>query len=460
MPRVPSRSAFSPVALLARALPARRALAPPPRRASAGEAWPRPAGTFERVLEDLVAELESEGVNYAFLAGQRDFPRVPEAGAIELLVEPAGAARLERALEAACARRGASLWQRDRAGHRRRLFAYAYEGPERHAFLEVGVHTALCVGGVPVLGAGRLLAARSADSPRSLPSEFAALADFLLPFAKGRLERRRLVRLANVLEGRPRRLHQVLGEILGPRWAAAFVRRLRAEDHAGLAEDARALRRALVRRAALRRPLETGLAVLRSGLGRRLRPLLRPRGLFVTVIGSAGAGKSALIDELAARLAPIFREGGVHRFERRPGVLPSLRGGVGGPSALLEALDWLVGHALRVLPLQNQGGLVLFEGSFDDRLACGSNRPHARSLEFLARRVPRPAAVLVCTAEATTIRARRPERFGGDIVRDVAEYERLQMERAGDGFHLVRTEGRRATTLDQALRALFAGGAR
>lgn len=457
MPAVPSRSTFSPIGLLARALPARRPRATAPRRGSTGEAWPRPAGTFERVLEDLVAELETQGVHYAFLAGQRQFPRVPEGGAIELLVEPAGAARLERALEAACARRGASLWQRDRAGHRRRLFAYAYEGPERHAFLEVGVHTALCVDGVPILTAGRLLAARSADSPRCLPSELAALTDFLLPFAEGRLERRRMVRLANVLEGRPRRLHQVLGELLGLRRAAAFVRRLRAEDHAGLAEDSRALRRALVRRAALRRPIEAGLAVLRSGLGRHLRPLLRPRGLFVTVIGSPGAGKSALIDDLATRLAPVFREGGVHRFERRPGWL---RGGAARPGALIEALDWLIGHALRVLPLQNRGALVLFEGSFDDRLVPAASRPRPRHLEFLARRVPRPAAVLVCTAEATTIRARRPERFGGDIVRDVAGYERLQAERSGEGYHLVRTEGRRATTLDQALRALFADGAR
>lgn len=468
-----------------RSLLAGQAAAPP--RPSAA-AWARPPGTFERVLEDLVAALEAEGVGYAFLRGQREFPRVRPGSDVDLLVEPGGAAALERALVHAVARRGAVIWDRFRAGSMRQYYLYAYEGPGRHAFLELDVHTAEACYGVPFLDARRLLAARSADWPRSLPKDLSALVDFLGPYlSSGVVERRSLVRLCNACEPGSARLRRVLADLFGERRGAALLRAVLAEDETELGTSARIWRRALLRRAFLRSPLESTFGFLRFALAAHLRPLVRPRGRFVALLGTDGAGKSTLLAELQTRLAPVFRSGTVRAFHLRPRLLPQLEvprslgrsrarpedfarphharpsgAWISGLRSSYSALDYLLGHALCVLPLQRRTSLVLFERYFDDQLVDPHRyrlAPAGRWRRFLARRVPRPDVVLVCNAEPATIQARTRELEPEETARRVAAYARLALERAGEGFHLVRTEGDRGTTLDQAIRAIFAGKA-
>src|SRR5690606_5397507 len=119
--------------------------------------WARPPGTFERVFEDLVTELEAQHVPHAFLRGVRDFPRLPADARLVVLVAPEAAAAFERTFEHSCARRGAQVWRRSQAGDRRSFHVHAFEGSGRHSMLAVEVRTAATHSGVPFISARRLL---------------------------------------------------------------------------------------------------------------------------------------------------------------------------------------------------------------------------------------------------------------------------------------------------------------
>ena len=232
--------------------------------------WARPPGTFERVLEDLVTELEAQHVPHAFLRGVRDFPRVPADARLVILVAPEAAARFERTFEHTCARRGAQIWRRSRTGDRRSYHVHAFEGSGRHAWLDVELRTAATHSGVPFISAQRLLAAGCAVWPRALPRDLAALLDFLEPYlAGGEVDRRALLRLCNVAESRARRLRELLLGLVGERRTSSFLHALRAEDIERLRADLPRFRRALLVRAFVRLPIETVFGALRHRFARR-----------------------------------------------------------------------------------------------------------------------------------------------------------------------------------------------
>jgi thymidylate kinase len=150
-----------------------------------------------------------------------------------------------------------------------------------------------------------------------------------------------------------------------------------------------------------------------------------PTGLLVAVLGPDGAGKTSLIDTLAAQLEPAFRR--LYRFHWRPGLIwpPAPPAGTAPPgrrvahgpwfSALCLAaclVDYWLGYALRIRPWLARTGLVIFDRYFDDVLAdprrYGYGGP-AWLARVLLRWRPQPDLILVLDAPEQVLLSRKPE---------------------------------------------------
>jgi len=130
-------------------------------------------------------------------------------------------------------------------------------------------------------------------------------------------------------------------------------------------------------------------------LGYRLRDLVKKRGLFLSISGPDGAGKTTVIDAVTAQLEAIFGAGAITYAHFRPSVLPRLaevakkaravenvddnyanphRAKPSGPAGSIARLayywfDYLVGYLRSVRPVLMRREIVLFDRYYYDMVA-------------------------------------------------------------------------------------------
>lgn len=188
-------------------------------------------------------------------------------------------------------------------------------------------------------------------------------------------------------------LTSVLSRILPGTRAADLVAALSAGQGSALVLSGSERRRGLARLWAAQ-----GLAGLSRSLkfmAFRLRDRLRPHGVFLSVSGPDGSGKTTVIDMVITQLGAIFGEDAVHYAHFRPTMLPRIAevakkaravetvdkdydrphrakpSGVAGSAARLAYywLDYLGGYLRTVHPVLRRRQVMLFDRYYYDMIA-------------------------------------------------------------------------------------------
>lgn len=431
------------------------------------------------LIADLARSLADLELPHAFLRGHRELPRIRPGSDIDLLVPAAHLGRFDEALAAACAEHHARIWQRSRAGFLTQYLLHARTPDGRHTFLCLDVHSCEACFGVPFLEAGALLPDDPGpDDPHDAVPAAGALADFLGPYLSGGQVRSDYAqRVARVLADEPQVAERLLCELFGRRLAKELAGLFEAESLDGLQTRARHARRVLLARRFVRAPLRSLGGLVAFGYGTRLRPLWRPRGLFLAFLGTDGAGKSTVLEALERELAPAFRSAESATWHLRPMLLPQLdtllhlgrstytledmaRPHRARPSGRLLSnlrvayywLDYVLGYAWKVLPRRRRSSLILFDRYFYDYLV-DPLRSRVRRGTLLARLlaswVPRPDEVVVISAQFERVRARKQELSPEESAYQLAAYESLAAREPG--YHVVHNDG----TVEEAVRSVL-----
>jgi hypothetical protein len=257
---------------------------------------------------------------------------------------------------------------------------------------------------------------------------------------KGLLGEDEWSRIGKLAGADPERYQAALEAVVGPRIAAML---------AGPALEGRppdpATRLKARRLQWLRRYRTPGRALggLAIGARRELERVLRPTGLLVLVVGPDGSGKSALADELPARLGGMFRR--QRRVHWRPGLLPRPGAVMGrevadptrpharpahGRAASLALLgyywaDFLVGGWLRLMPFRARTGLVVMERGWWD-MAVDPHRYRlrvpGRLVRTLGALLPSPDLTLVLESPPAVLRGRKAELPEAELERQAAAW--------------------------------------
>lgn len=442
-----------------------------------------------RLLTDFVRELDVRSVPYCVLRGHATFPDLHPGGDIDLLTTPEHAHAVAELAAELAARAGVSVWQRRRTGFIERLDFHAHAGPGRHEFFGLDVHASEACFGVPFLAAHDVLAdvRRENGLPRPAPATSACIDAFGAFLSGGTIRDRYARTLRAELERDPAAVAAELTRWFGVARAHTLVHTVRASPEFARALPLGTLRRALLGRAFLRAPLASACAFLAFAWGVRVRPWWRPRGRSVVFLGTDGTGKSTVLAGVLDALRPVFGAQYVHTFHLRPGVLPQLgdllRGRIGSarrstasaaemasphrakPSGRLAstlraayyACDYVLGHALRVLPLRRRTVIVAFDRYvYDYRVdpLRSRIRRDAPGLAFLCKLCPAPDRIVVCSAPLATVRARKTEISVEESQRQLELYAAFAGE--NPRARVVETTGSVEAAVDAALVWMFA----
>lgn len=423
-------------------------------------------------MQQLFEGLAQAGVRVGVLRGHRSLPHLESGADIDLALPPSQKAGFLSCLLAACRDAGVQLWRRQDYGHacQFHLAIPLDDGGTHHLALDV--HTAETCYGIPYLGGQRLVAARGdRGALPSAPVDTGAVANFLGPFlSTGRVHPQHTPALTVVLaadDDAGRRARGLLRDLLGSRRGDGLIAALLTSEPATVEALARPVRRALLARRFLRRPLGSLLDAARFAWTVRVAPLLRPRGTSLAFVGTDGSGKSTLLEAVEEDLRPAFRGEQITRIKLRPGVLPQLdrivhlgrstygpedcrrphRAQPSGPigSALRAtwyALDYLIGWPLRMAPLLRRHALVTLDRHYVDFLVDPERARIRRGspiVQWLARRLPRPSATIVCLADPVRVHKRKPELTADECARQMKAY--TELARTWPGCYPVFTDG-------------------
>jgi len=202
-----------------------------------------------------------------------------------------------------------------------------------------------------------------------------------------------------------------------------------------------AIRPRILRRSFLRHPFETLVYPFRHVI-RSLGRTARRTGFQVAVLGPDGVGKSAVMAQMGAYLAPAFRaQDGLHL---RPGLLPPRASSTSGTNnpipytkepygasrsiAKLVYLmtDYILGYWTLVWPKLVRSTLVVCDRYFLDVVADPIRYRYAgpRGLLSMCRRiVPGPDLYLVLEAPVETIQARKAEVSAAKTLQQLQGYK-------------------------------------
>ncbi|MDR7588882.1 MAG: hypothetical protein QN210_11240 [Armatimonadota bacterium] len=249
--------------------------------------------------------------------------------------------------------------------------------------------------------------------------------------------RERLEALAAELGARAEELAQGL---LGDRWGREVPSWVRASAWEQFEGATAQLRRALLWRRFQQDPLNP-LRYWLPEFWRIWQRWRRPTGLFVAVLGPDGAGKSTLIENLREGLRGAFRRTAVFHFR------PRLWGGRAGSApvssphgepprswlasvakAALYALDYILGHWVKVRPALVRSTLVLFDRYWDDLLVDPKRYRYGGPMswvKWLGRFVPKPDLFLVLDVCEEEVQKRKEEISLDELQHQRRAYQKL-----------------------------------
>lgn len=399
------------------------------------------------IFSEFAHNLRTRRVRHAFLRGHRNYPHVYGTSDVDLLIrredrEAARAAFIDAARVA-----GFTVWQVVRIGFLTQLYAYRAGIPGEHHFFDVDLHESECNYGIPFMTATELL--KQTHVWRGLqvlrPPAAAVVNGLGHYLSGGPIPEKHLEALRDVLD-EPDTM-RLLNTILGAPRAVAFAQLVHTGTPGWSAKGGHSTGRAVRRRAMLARPVQSITGWFRFLMGVRVRPLFRPRGLFVAFLGPDGSGKSSLIDAVVDMLRPRFRGHPVHVFHQRPKLLPPIssllslgkKGPAAGDSAdphraessgqlgsALRAsyywIDFILGYILKIMPLRRRNSLIIFDRWFTDflidpRRSCIS--PSSPLPRLLSPFVAKPDSLIICIAPPAVIAARKNELTQDEIERQL-----------------------------------------
>jgi thymidylate kinase len=390
-----------------------------------------------RAAAGVLRHLENSGIRYCVLHGW-DEPSLNPEGDLDIACFPQELERLEAALndrdDVACVQ----LIQHESTGY---YFVLAIREGESAAFLKLDVATDFRRNGRVFLAADELLEGRRKrdgiwiSSPRA---EFSYL--LVKKTLKGALPEHQKKRLRDLRVDLGREAEETADILLGKKLAGEVSLSLERGDWQTFERALPHVKRGLRRRAFIRRPWSVPSYWL-SELKRIRRRLGSPTGLSMAVMGSDGAGKSTLARRLQEGAAEAFRASRLYHL--RPGLLAPRTRDVpadtphGKPpySRLLSllklfhfALDYRLGHLLKVKPKLRRSFLVLFDRYYHDilvdplRYRYGGPQWLARAA---ARFIPTPGLFLFLDVPKETLRVRKQELPPEEVGRQYLGYARL-----------------------------------
>jgi thymidylate kinase len=262
---------------------------------------------------------------------------------------------------------------------------------------------------------------------------------------KGRLEQAQARELQRLFAEDPGGCAQILEQRFGRESALRIASACRSGEWQEIFAAVPALGEELMARAP-RYPLRDRAAEL----GRRIRRWKNPTGMWIAVLGPDGSGKSTVIEQLQAALAPGFRR--TARFHLRPRLLPGSKASAiantdphgqkprGVAASALKLVyfwaDYVVGYWGRVRPLLVRYTLVVFDRYYCD-LLIDPRRFRSRAPRWLARAIaaliPMPDLMLILDAPAEVLQARKQEVTAEESARQVEAYREFASSRAARG---------------------------
>lgn len=173
-------------------------------------------------------------------------------------------------------------------------------------------------------------------------------------------------------------------------------------------------------------------------LGFRLRDRLHPHGVFLSVSGPDGSGKTTVIDMVVRQLRDIYGDSAVHYAHFRPNILPRIAevakkaravetvdknydqphraraSGLIGSAARLGyyLLDYMGGYFRRVLPILRRREVMLFDRYYFDMIADSFRSRIALPLPLLlavGRILPLPQYAFFIRVDPQEIHRRKQE---------------------------------------------------
>ncbi|HBN08163.1 MAG TPA: thymidylate kinase-like protein [Cyanobacteria bacterium UBA8530] len=241
---------------------------------------------------------------------------------------------------------------------------------------------------------------------------------------KTSLKEEQALRLSELFAADPEGCSRRLSKLFPPSEASLVRTAAESGDWAPVKDRLPNLRRALLLRRALRNPLSACRFWLEE-LPRLFRRLTQPTGLWISLLGPDGCGKSSVLARLEQDLAPLFRH--TKRYHVRPFFLhgnspvdavdrPQEQATRSSFSSLLKLglwwADFTFGYLFALFPALLRSTLLLFDRGYADllvdpkRYRYGAPLALARFLGFL---LPRPNLTLVLDVPAEILQSRKQE---------------------------------------------------
>jgi len=173
----------------------------------------------------------------------------------------------------------------------------------------------------------------------------------------------------------------------------------------------------------------------------RLQAWIRPRGLFVVVLGPDGTGKSSVIRHLVEASSASFA--GHQLFHWRPGCLWRRKGSGGNTDphgqvphpawwsvarVFSHLLDYWVGYVSKIRPALVRSNVVVFDRYFYDLLVDRRRYRYGGPHWLISRLVPfvpKPDLILILDASEETVLSRKQELGREELRRQRNAYRQL-----------------------------------
>jgi thymidylate kinase len=179
-------------------------------------------------------------------------------------------------------------------------------------------------------------------------------------------------------------------------------------------------------------------------LGRIVRRVRRPTGVWVAFLGPDGSGKSTVIERVRADLNPAFRRTrvvhlrpflGRRRSQSGPVTEPHAERARGTLSSALKLgywlLDYTMGYLVQTRPALTRSNLILYDRYYPDLLVDPVRYRYGGSMRLvrrLASLVPQPDLYIVLDVPPAEIHKRKSELPMEEIDRQRGTYARLARE--------------------------------